>query len=182
MSARQRAISFSWAWAWTRRRRWLGSSEIGPSPGEKTLEDFGIKVRLGRILVRPDRHREGVVRIVKLCFNRGDLVLLHEEKIAVHLGRQIVLLVISHPPEIIEHPRQRIRARANYVSNQLVGARIGVGQLQQQVRALVNVVVGLHINVRLSVGGAAKIVQPDAISEGASQQDCGYNIDHSLIY
>src|SRR5882724_10752828 len=157
MSTRRKAISFRWAWTWARSGRWLRSSEIGPSSGKKTLEDFGIKVGLGRILVRPDRHRKGVVRIVKLCFNRGNLVLLHEEKIGVHFGRQVVLLVISHAPEIIEYPRQRIRE-------------------------LINIVISLHINVRLSLGGAAKIIQPNAISERAGQQDRGYKIDNPFIY
>src|SRR5207302_4855861 len=107
---RRRAISFRWTW--TRRRSWNRSSEIRPLSGKEALEDPRAKIRLGRILIRPNRYREGVVRIVKFCFDRGDLVLLHEEKIAIHFVRHVVLLVIADAAEIVEHPWQRIRARA----------------------------------------------------------------------
>src|SRR5206468_4939521 len=128
---RRRATSFTWTW--TRRRRRRRSREIGPLSGKEALEDPRAKIRFGRILIRPNRYRHGVVRVVELRFDRGDLVLLDEEEIAVQFARHIVFLVITDAAEIIEHPRQRIRARANNVTNQLVSARIGVGQLQHRV-------------------------------------------------
>src|SRR5438034_3021063 len=170
---RRRAISFAWTWSWTwtRRRRWRRSREIGPLSRKEALEDPRAKIRLGRILIGPNRYRHGVVRVVELRFDRGDLLLLDEEEIAVQFARHIVFLVITDAAEIIEHPRQRIRARANNVTNQLVSARIGMGQLQHRVGEFVNVVVSLDIDVWLGVGGAAEIIQPDAVSKRKEDQN-----------
>ena len=115
---------------------------------------------------------------MKFCFDRGDLVLLHEEKIAIHFVRHVVLLVIADAAEIVEHPWQRIRARANNVTNQLISARIGVGQLQHRIGEFVNVVISLDIDVRLGVGGAAEIIQPDAVPERPANQNAREKFYH----
>src|ERR1700730_9115362 len=175
MLTRRKAISFSWTWTrarhWTWRRRFRRSREIGPFSGEEALEGLGSKIGFRLVLIGPELYRHGIVRIVKLCFHRGNLLLLDEKKIAVQFVRQTVLLVISNAPEIIEHPRQRIRAWPNNVANQVITPRMGMGQLQDRIGEFVNVVITLDVNVRFSVGGAAKIIQPNAISERNADHD-----------
>src|SRR6266404_2184521 len=152
MLTRRKATSFSWTWSRTRRGSWYRSGEIGRFAGEEGLEDLGVKVGFRLVLIRPDLYRHGVVRIVKFCFHHWDFLLLDEQKIGVQFVGHIVFHVISNAPKIIEYPRQRIRARANNVTNQLISARIGMGQLQNRIGEFVNIVISLDVNVRFSLG------------------------------
>src|SRR2546423_1492225 len=105
-----KAPSFSRSWSWTRRarrgrRRRLWPCKIRPLAGKETLENARAEIRFRHILIRTNRQRDGVIRIVQLRFHRRDLVLLDEKKIAVEFVWHIVFLVITDAAEIIQHPR-----------------------------------------------------------------------------
>ena len=57
------------------------------------------------------------------------------------------------------------------MTNQLIRAGIGMGELQDWVGEFVNVVVSLDVDVRLGVGRAAEEIQPDAMPERKEDED-----------
>ncbi len=50
-----------------------------------------------------------------------------------------------------------------------------MGQLQDWIGEFVNVVVSLDVDVRLSVGGTAKIIQPNGVAERIAKRHPGEN-------
>src|SRR5262249_39923245 len=148
----------SWIWLWSRTRSWTGTwlrwcpCEVRRFSGKEAFEDLRAEIRLRRILIGPNRHRHGVVAIVKLLFNGCDFVLHHEQKVAVHFVGHVVLFVVTNAPELAEDPGQRIGAGANNMANKLIRARIRMRQSQDWIGEFVNVVVSLDVDVRLGVG------------------------------
>ena len=96
---------------------------------KELFENLGAKKDLGWVLVVTERHHVGVIRVFQLGLDVFDLVLLHEEKIAVDVCRHVSSFVIADAIEIAQNPRKRINAGANQVAGQMVVGEVLLCQL-----------------------------------------------------
>src|SRR5688572_5391192 len=135
---------------WRFRRRRL-AGKIRNAPREDFFENFGAQVKLGRVLVGTNRQRLREVSALELRLDFIDFVLLHDEEIAIDLRRHVVVFVVADLREIAEHPREGIGAGANEMADQLIVSRVGLGQAEQRLGQLPDVVVSLNVDIRLRV-------------------------------
>ena len=102
---------------------------------------------------------------MQLFLHLGDPVLLHHEKIPVELAGRVVVLVIPHIGEIPEQPRKWIGTSPNEMTHDSIIERVAPRQPHHRVHQLIDIVVGLNIDVGLAIGAAAEVIQPDRHSK-----------------
>src|SRR5438552_16730373 len=127
---------------------------------EELFKDFGAQIKLRRVLIISNREWFGVISISQLRFDLLNFVFLDEEEISVECLRQVAVLVIADIWKITQNPWKWINAGPNQMPGQLMVGRILSCQLQQRLGQFKDVIVSLHIDVRLGICCAVEIVQP----------------------